>query len=285
MQKKIGIYPNQNKENAPEILSRLTDYLATQGVDFCMPSDIAIAMGYPGKAADRKVMPNEISTAITLGGDGTLLTVAKELAPYSVPVCGINLGQLGFLTQINIADLETGIKNIITNNFTVEERIMLDSAILRDGKETIIPTALNDVVISKGSFARLIRLKLYIAGQLMATYPADGIIAATSTGATGYSLSAGGPIIGPNLKVVVITPICPHTLNARSIVINAKEEIAVEVQATHSDMALTVDGQKTYELLPNDIVKIYRAVNKAGFIRFKNNGFYQTLYGKLGRND
>ncbi len=285
MQKKIGIYPNINKEITPLILARLTDYLSAQGAEFCIPADIASTMGYAAQALDRELMPHEISIALTLGGDGTLLTVAKELAPHSVPICGINLGQLGFLTQINIDELEKGIENIITNNFTVEERIMLNSAIIRDGKEMAIPLALNDAVISKGSFARLIRLKLYIAGQLTATYPADGIIISTSTGSTGYSLSAGGPIIGPNLKVVVITPICPHTLNARSIVINGKEEIAVEVQATHCDMALTIDGQKVYELFPDDVVKIYRATQKARFVRFKNNGFYQTLYGKLGRND
>jgi NAD+ kinase len=162
---------------------------------------------------------------------------------------------------------------------------MLDSVVVREDKDIYMASALNDVVITKGGFSRLIKLELYVDDQLTAKYPADGLIVSTSTGSTGYSLSAGGPIVNPNLKVIVLTPICPHTLQTRSIVVSENEKIQINMQATHDDIVLTVDGQKVFSLLPDDAVVVRRSPYRAKFIRLNGSNYYEKLRNKLRRGD
>jgi NAD+ kinase len=262
------------------------EHCAKYAIQVLMPQDEANELQYPEFACNRKLMPEKISLALTLGGDGTLLNVAKEVAPAGIPVCGINLGQLGFLTHIEVSKLQAGLDQLFAGAYRIEERLMLETVIIRN-KETIqLPPALNDVVVTKGGFSRLIRLNLYIDNQFTETYPADGLIVATSTGSTGYSLSAGGPIISPNLKVTVITPICPHSLNLRSLIISEEEEVKISFQATtHDDVALTVDGQKVYSLMADDNILVRRSALRAKLVRFLESGFYETLHSKLRRED
>jgi NAD+ kinase len=162
---------------------------------------------------------------------------------------------------------------------------MLDAVIERADARIHTSSALNDVVVAKGGFSRMIRLKLFIGGHLTATYPADGLIVATSTGSTGYSLSAGGPIVSPNLRVIVITPICPHSLNTRSMVVSDKEEVRIEMQATHDDIVLTVDGQTVYSLKTGDKVLVNRSHSSARFLKFDDKSYYDSLRLKLRRSD
>lgn len=281
----IGIYPNIKKTTVAPVLHAVMEYLQSRQIEVLLPGEAAELYGLSRFGISREVMKERINLALTLGGDGTLLNVAKETASAGIPVCGVNLGQLGFLTHIEVSHLKEGLARLIEQDYLVEERLMLDAFIVRQEKTIALASALNDVVVTKGGFARLIRLNLFVAGQYTETYPADGLIVATSTGSTGYSLSAGGPIISPNLKVMVVTPICPHTLNSRSLIISEEEDILIRLQDTHDDVALTVDGQKVYSLLPDDTILVRRSAYRALLVRFTDCGFYETLHGKLKRDD
>lgn len=282
----IGIYPNPKKAAVSTVLKMVIEHCEKYNIKLLIPQDEAVEFQYPELACNREEMSKNISLALTLGGDGTLLNVAKEVASAGIPVCGINLGQLGFLTHIEVSHLQTGLNQLLVGDYRIEERLMLETVISRNNSMIQLPPALNDVVVAKGGFSRLIRLNLYIDNQFTEVYPADGLIIATSTGSTGYSLSAGGPIISPNLKVTVITPICPHSLNSRSLIISEEEEVKISFQeTTHDDVALTVDGQKVYSLIADDIILVRRSPLRARLVRFSKNGFYETLHSKLRRGD
>lgn len=281
----IGLFPNTKKQSVNTVLGWLVQHLKERQVAAVMPEEAAVAMGYPELGRSMDQIKDEAKLVITLGGDGTLLHTAREIATAGIPVCGINLGQLGFLTEIELPELNPAIDKIISGDYVIEERLMLDAFIQRAGQEIFVSSALNDVVVTKGGISRLLRLKLFIDGELTAKYPADGLIVATSNGSTGYSLSAGGPIVNPNLKVIILTPICPHTLHARSMIVSEKEEIKLTMQATHDDIVLTVDGQSVFNLFPDDAVIVRRSTFRARFIRLGGRSYSQTLRSKLWRSD
>jgi len=282
----LGIFPNTRKQGIATVLEWLLGYLQKyRQVKVLMPQDSALKLGYPDLACPSEDLPGKLTLALSLGGDGTLLNTVRQVMGAGVPVCGVNLGQLGFLAEIELNELRTAMDKLISGDYFVEERLMLEAAIVRQDKVTETCWAINDVVIAKGGFSRMIKLNVFIDGELTVTYPADGLIVATSTGSTGYSLSAGGPIINPSLKVIELTPICPHTLHSRSLIINEDEEIKVSLEATHEDIALTVDGQNYYRLLPHDTVIIRRAPLRAKFVRFHDKSYYRKLRTKLRRGD
>lgn len=281
----LGLFPNTKKQSVNTVLGWLIQHCKERNVRVLLPDDAARAMGYPELACDREAIKNEISLAITLGGDGTLINAAREVAPAGVPVCGINMGQLGFLTEVELPDLAVAADQLIGGDYRVEERLMLDAVVMRGDQEIFVASAINDVVVTKGGFSRLIRLKVYLDGELTAQYPADGLIVATSTGSTGYSLSAGGPVVNPNLKVIILTPICPHSLHARSLVVSEKEEIKITMQATHDDIVLTADGQTVFGLRPDDVVIVRHSPYRSRFVRLSGRNYSQTLRSKLWRSD
>lgn len=281
----VGLFPNTKKECVNPVLDFIIKYFIKKHVNVLLPEHTANTMNYPEFSCDLKNMKETIDLGITLGGDGTLLNTVREVYASDIPICGVNLGQLGFLTEIEIHELEASLEQITAGDYTIEERLMLESVVIRQGKEIYISSALNDVVVTKGGFSRLIKLELFVDRQLTAKYPADGLIIATSTGSTGYSLSAGGPIVNPNLKVIVLTPICPHTLQTRSLIVSEDEEIEVKMQASHDDIVLTVDGQKVYNLLPDDTVVVRKSPFRARFIKLSGNSYYEKLRSKLRRGD
>ncbi|HWR09972.1 NAD(+)/NADH kinase [Sporomusa sp.] len=277
----VGLFPNTKKQSISTVLGWIVQYFKEHNVRVVLPEDAALELKCTNLAGKLECVKNDITLGITLGGDGTLLNTAREIAPFGIPVCGVNMGNLGFLTEIEVPDLSTALDRLVRGDYYIEERLMLDAVVIRDGSPIYISPALNDIVVAKGGFSRMIKLKLFIDEELTADYPADGLIIATSTGSTGYSLSSGGPIINPKLKVIVITPICPHTLHSRALVISEHEEIKVRMQATHDDIVLTVDGQAVYSLLPDDTVVVRRSPFRARFIRFTGKSYYETLRTKL----
>ncbi|GAQ26132.1 MULTISPECIES: NAD(+)/NADH kinase [Tepidanaerobacter] len=277
----LGLYPNVNKKNLTKLVSGLINWLESRGYSVVLPKDIADVLSISEHSIETEDFFQRIDIAVTLGGDGTLLNVARHVAPYKIPILGINLGHVGFLTEIELADLYTDLERFSKNSYTIDYRMMLETQVVRDGEVLEKFLALNDAVVTKGPFARLIRLKTYANEEYIDTYPADGLIIATPTGSTAYSLSAGGPIIHPNMNLLLLTPICPHTLRSRSIVVSENDVIKVKLLADHPEIMLTVDGQQGYKLLPGDQIIIKKSNFLTRLIRLKERSFYDVLRKKL----
>ncbi|MGB9867043.1 MAG: NAD(+)/NADH kinase [Bacillota bacterium] len=278
--KTVGVFPNLDKEGAAELARAIADWLQGRGHRVLLTGEAAHAIGREELGREVSLWGKEVDFVMVLGGDGTLLNAAASLAPDGVPMIGVNLGRLGFLTEIEADQAFEVLPDLLEGRFSIEGRMMLRVHV---GHGTAMDSflALNEVTISKGPFARLIQLKVSIAGHLIEQYDADGLIVATPTGSTAYSLSAGGPIVSPDLHVCIITPICPHSLYSRSIVVSADEEIRVEVNAVHKDAAVTIDGQRFRRLDSGDTVVVTKAKEVANLIRLKNWSFYDVLRAKL----
>jgi NAD+ kinase len=222
-----------------------------------------------------------VNLIISLGGDGTLLRAARLAAAEDIPVFGVNLGGLGFLTQIGVDDLEKSLEKIYQGKYSLDERMMLSCVVKRREKEIKKFTALNDVVIGKGAFARIICLATYVNNDYVISYSADGLVVSTSTGSTAYSLSAGGPIVNPNINSIILTPICPHTLSARPLIIGENDQVKIKLELSEEEVMVTIDGQEGFTLEPNDEVIIKKSGHKAQLITFKEKSFYAVLREKL----
>lgn len=228
--------------------------------------------------------PPEVDLVVTLGGDGTLLRGARLVAHTDTPVLGVNLGHLGFLTSIGPDDLEAALARIVEGDFLIEPRFTLEIELQRaagDGSDPWSNLALNDAVLHQAGAARMLDLAVFVGDDVVGTYTADGIILSTPTGSTAYSLSAGGPIVVPAVECILATPICPHTLAVRPLVVPATSIITVELLAPREPAVLTVDGQDGPRLLPGDRFTVRRGSAEARLIRFSGQSFFTTLRRKL----
>lgn len=277
--KYISLFVNTSKPKAVELSKNLINWLEEK--DFKVVNSVAVE--------DLKVgefnLDGSAEMAICLGGDGTLLSVARKLAPLNIPILGINVGHVGFLTEIELKDLYRDLEFLKTGRFFLDKRMMIEAYVNRKDKVLSNFLALNDVVVTKGPFARLIRIKATSNYSYIDTYPADGLIVSTPTGSTAYSLSAGGPIVSPNMELLILTPICPHTLQNRSIIVSKDDIIKVQVFAEHQEIMLTIDGQEGYKLMPYDEVIIKKSKYYTNLIRIKNRSFYDLLRKKLKESD
>ncbi|MFY9378583.1 MAG: NAD(+)/NADH kinase [Peptococcia bacterium] len=227
----------------------------------------------------------QVDCVIVLGGDGTFLRAARLMAPSGVPILGIHLGTLGFLTEVEISEIEGALERLCMGEYYLENRMMLEAQIMRNGKVITSHIGLNDVVINKGSFARINTLEVYADQEFVSTYKADGLVVASPTGSTAYSLSAGGPIVYPELDVIIITPICAHTLHARPIVIPSNKTVQVNIVLQQSSSTLTIDGQHCSELKKGDQVIVVKAPFYARLIRLHSQNFFTVLREKLRDDD
>jgi NAD+ kinase len=228
----------------------------------------------------------ELDLLLTLGGDGTLLRGARLVAPFGVPVLGVNLGHLGFLTAVGPLEIESALEHLTRGEIVLDERMVLAaSAEAADGTVRGRYLALNDAVLHRGGVARMIRMVVHAHDEEVGTYSADGIILATPTGSTAYSLSAGGPIVSPAVDCIVATPICPHTLAVRPLILSAAETVTVEVLSPSEELILTIDGQEGATLVPGDRLKISRAPVPLRLVRFPGQTFFSTLRRKLRWGD
>lgn len=225
---------------------------------------------------------------IVLGGDGTILTCASVASEEGVPMLGINLGTLGFLAEVEKSEAEYAIECLLNHKYTVEERFMLEASVLRDGRVVYTNSALNDFVVSRSSFRRMISTNVYVDSSLVASYDGDGLIVSTPTGSTGYNLSAGGPIVDTALFASVITPICPHTSFSSSIVVPADKTVRICLKDSFSKHSmLTTDGQHGFELESSDEVVIKASPKKAKLIKVHDRSLYDVLAHKniTGKQD
>ena len=240
------------------------------------------------KDGDKKIIrekiPEKIDCAVVIGGDGSLIEVARFLHGRNIPVLGINMGTLGYLTEVEVNHIEDAFAQILEGDYTLEDRMMLEGT-LQDGRKDI---SLNDIVVSRKTEIRLIHFRIYVNGELLNTYEADGVIISTPTGSTAYNLSAGGPIVEPTASMIVITPICPHALNTRSIVLSAEDEIVIEIAEGRHDAVeeamVAFDGADTLPLVTGDRVTIRRAGASTRLMRLSRISFLEMLRRKMKGN-
>ena len=283
--KTIAIYPNINKEESIQVMARIRDFFGDKGdkARIVMNRSIAEMVHCPEYGVD-DLDKESIDLGLSIGGDGTLLGVCRRLYTRTIPACGINIGHVGFLTDIELPELEGRLDNLLKGEYQVVERTVISGSVLSQGNRRMLGHAINDVVIGKGGLSRMLSLSMRIDDTLIADYKADGVIVATATGSTAYSLSAGGPIVNPAVPALLITPICPHTLEARPMIIPDDEEVQIYIAAVHQDIQMTFDGQESFQLLPGDVVYIRKGKNPARIIKFGDKNYYDTLKSKLWGN-
>ncbi|MBP6964245.1 MAG: NAD(+)/NADH kinase [Armatimonadetes bacterium] len=279
--KTIAIILNTTKQAAVELARSLAPHLQGRGASVIIESDAAGECGFPELAAT----PRELSSAdfaLVLGGDGTLLRAGRIMAPAGVPMLGVRFGEFGFMTDVLPGDAQSAVDAVLEGRCEVEERMMLRASVSRGGKEIASAAALNDAVIHKGPLARMLRLQAYVSDKYITTYQADGLIVATPTGSTAYSLSAGGPLVAPELSVTIITPICPHTLNVRPLLVPSREIVKVVIGGDIEEVVmLTVDGQVGVRLEEGDEVLVGESEHKARLIEVGGMTFFDKLQSRL----
>ena len=278
--KKIGVFCKPKAPSATDILGRLIPWLRKQNYHIFLDTGTAAIINETSSYEKREIS-QQADLLIVLGGDGTLLSVARAAHPHNIPILAVNLGSLGFLAEISIDELYPTLENILAGKFEIENRMLLNACIWRNGEKVEDHNVLNDVVINKGAVARVINLQVLVNGQYMTSYRADGLIIATPTGSTAYSLSAGGPIIHPSMHTLVLSPICPFTLTNRSILIPDQSIIQVKLAAEYDDVRVTLDGQEGYDMRAGDILEIKKTKTSFQLIRGPNKNYYQILRDKL----
>lgn len=281
MFKGIGLVPNWQKKNVSQMIAEVQEFFAAHAVPvYVVPAKDPL-LHMPSPIKELEEWWQKVDLVIAVGGDGTFLRVAREVAFMGLPILGLNLGYKGFLAGIEVGTLGKCLKKLICGDYSIEERLMLQTTVLRNDESVFFSQSLNDVIISRGPFSRIIKLDTFINNDFLESYPGDGLIIATPTGSTGYSLSAGGPVVNPSLQVLVITPICPHLLYQRSVIVNREDLVSVIVATSSADIFLTLDGQEGFALKHNDTIRVKRAASVTRVITFAESNFYKTLHNKL----
>lgn len=278
---RIGIIPNLSKDNNLHLTESITKWLLDNNQEVLINNGIAIKLGKPELGTKNEDIYMNSDFIIVLGGDGTLLNIARQSAYYEVPLFGINLGHLGFLTEVEAEEMFPALEKLIKGEYEIEKRMMLEATVETDNIQKEKSVALNDIGITKGPFSRIIRMGIYINDDFVDLYSADGVVISSPTGSTAYSLSAGGPIVSPDVEVMIVTPICPHILHSRSIVVSNNDEVKVEVCNNNNEVMLTVDGQQGYKLKAGDIVTVRQAQCYTNLVKLKDRNFFQVLRKKI----
>lgn len=277
---RIGIIGKKDKKEIFEIADELSKWLAERKVEVYVEEEIGKKFGHPN-SVPRSELPEVSDVVLVFGGDGTFLDVARLVCRRNIPILGVNLGGLGFLTEITTDELRPVVENIIKGEYVTEKREMLSASIYRGSHRIGEYSVLNDVVICKGAMARVIDLEMYINGSRVTSYRADGLILSTPTGSTAYSLSAGGPIVYPTLPLTIITPISPHMLTNRPLVVSNESTIKVKVLTETSDIYLTLDGQLGVNLEKGDEIEVRKSDHSVKLIRSPFRDYFTILKTKL----
>jgi NAD+ kinase len=277
----IGVGVNPLKARAAEIVDAFLATARRLALPLLLPAGVAPSLPYPHLSEEDLLARSD--ALVVFGGDGTLLWAARRVAPRGIPILGVDVGTLGFLTEAAPEDLETILKELIAGRAHIEERIHLEGRIERGGRVVAHFNGLNDVVVGRGALSRLVRLETTVGGEAVSTYHADGLIVATPTGSTAYALSAGGPIVHPTLRVLLAIPICPHTLTVRPLVIAEDDEVRVRLEARQGQEGglVTVDGQETHALADGDLVIVRRAPFVTRLVVTGRRPFYGLLRRKF----
>ncbi len=278
--KKIGIVAKLHHDVALSALRELCVWLEARGKEIYLDATTA-------KLVDRESeylksdIPKLADLIVVLGGDGTLLSAARLMVDFEVPLLGVNLGSLGFLTEVPSNEMLSTLEKVFAGDITLEQRLLLKTDVKRNGEMVASSYCLNDVVVSKGTLARMIRLHIYVDGQFMTGLRADGLIVATPTGSTAYCLSAGGPIVYPESDVIVLTPISPHVLTNRPVILPFQKKIEIHLVSEEDASMVTFDGQVGFSLRHEDVIEVQAAEKRLNLIVSPQRNYYDVLRAKL----
>jgi len=276
---RLGVIGHQGYDELPEILRTLFSLAPTLGIEAFLEQGLHDVAGKGARLEESA----QLDGLVTLGGDGTLLRGARFLDGRDIPILGVNLGRLGFLTSCQSEDFEAALRNLASGDYVAQPRMALSAKVIdQAGQPRKQWRALNDFVLHKGGFARVVRLNVFVDDESIGTYAADGIVISTPTGSTAYSLSAGGPVVVPTLESIVLTPISPHTLAIRSLVIPSDAEVTVEANESPTELLVTVDGQVGTSFVKGEKLKIRKADSPVRIVRFPGATFFERMRVKLG---
>jgi NAD+ kinase len=279
--KQVAIFAKVHDPRCQGVASELVAWLEQRDCVPLVDDHLARHVGYSKGFTDEEIR-DLAELVVVLGGDGTLISVARLFGNRQVPIVGVNLGSLGFLTEITVEQMYPVLEQCLAGSHGITERMMLDVTVTRGEQEISRCQVLNDAVINKGALARIIELEAKVNDNFLTTFKADGLIISTPTGSTGYSLSAGGPIVQPLMKCVLITPICPHTLTNRPIVISYQSVVRITVKSSFDEMVyLTLDGQVGVELQEGDCIEVCRAATTTALVNSPEMDYFAILRAKL----
>ncbi len=276
---KVGIIIKPGIKGAVGVLEDMAQYLKRKGTEVIV--DTHVLKDPDVMVTSRKDLVRQVDAVVVLGGDGTMLSACRLAGPAGVPVLGVNLGGLGFITETKINEWQEAIDRLLSGDYQVEERMMLEALLEGPEEESVRVHVLNDVVITKGALARIIDLEVLVDGTLINTYKADGLIISTPTGSTAYNLSAGGPIVHPQVPCIVVTPICPHTLTNRPIVLSDSEVISIRLISKTEDVFVTFDGQLGYAFTDSHHLTVRASEFRTKLILPRTRDFFSVLREKL----
>ena len=284
--KRIGIIAKRNSPEAIALVRDMAGWLRPKGIEVYVEKEVekVLASQIPGpvlKTVDREAISNHVEMIIVVGGDGTLLSVARQVVGLDVPILGVNLGGLGFLKEIPIEEVYPVLEKVLEGDYRADQREVLHVTVIRKGRTLADYTVLNDAVINKGALARIIDLETTINGEHLTTFKSDGLILSTPTGSTAYNLSAGGPIVYPTLDCIIITPICSHTLTNRPIVIPDQVIVRVILKTRQQEVILTLDGQQGFPLEFDDEIEVKKSDARIVLIKSPHRHFFGLLREKL----
>jgi NAD+ kinase len=279
--KTVGIISRPRPSSLADIAPQVVGWLKEHGVATVYDEETAHALGRDDTGYSRHGVAQQTDVLLVLGGDGTILAAAREAAPRGIPILPINLGGLGFLTSFTLEDLYPALEDVLAGRESISERVLLSVEQVHDGERLAPLRVLNEAVVHKGTLARMIELELHIDRGFVCRYRSDGLIVATPTGSTAYSLSAAGPIVHPAVESILVTPICPHTLSDRPVVVPDTSEIELRFSEHSDQVVLTLDGQIGVQLQQGDQVRITRAAERLKLIHPPNKTYFEILRNKL----
>jgi NAD+ kinase len=286
---KVVLCPNPYRDRGLKAARSAERILKNAGVEsvMCLPFAVeenGVDLPKQVELKDTRTELKHADMLICFGGDGTILHAAKDASVCGVPILGVNLGTMGFMAELEQSELSL-LSKIAVGKYTIEPRVMIDVSVLRDGKSVFSELAFNDAAITKGAVARMVELEIYGDHVQIASFSADGVVICTPTGSTAYSMSAGGPIVEPTAENIIVTPICPHALSARSFVLGSERQVAVRLKRSSRRTAyLSVDGGRAFHLTGRDTVELKMSKVKTNLVRLMDRSFYQILNQKLGRS-
>ncbi len=277
---RIGIIANRKRPRADQIIREVLDWISSHQQEYYLCHELIDLAPDPERALPRSELCSSCDLIVSMGGDGTLLATARDVGDAETPILGVNLGSLGFLTQISAQDVSEYLQLIVDGKHEVESRMMLQASLINSDKN-VVYKALNDVVVDRGSVARLIHLDLYVNDEYISTYRADGLIICTPTGSTAYNSAVGGPILNPLMSAITASPMAPQSLAARPLLFDGDDVIRIKVPSQEHNALMTIDGQISAPIDQHVEVEIRKAKSVTKLVTFPHNSFYKILRTKL----